>query len=347
MFDFVAKTSTLVMFFILSMTIAWWSYTNMEYESKEQNLTKQLKQKVTSSYLDRYISQAIADENFDDVTMYAGLASMLDINLSSVTLDSIEQNNGFFEKSWRNVKAFGSSFLSGKSDSVVGMSGSIVSDMTLYGDLRDLKVEGTKYNNNEEYDKFILQLSLVGIGLSATQLFSVGASTPLKVGASVMKVAKKSGNITKSFSKILSKRLGKSVDTKVLKTLKPKSLLHLQDTSKVIAKSINLAPVKGIFKEISSIKKFTSTADSIALLKYVDTTNDLRKIGKLSKTYKTNTKGVMKVLGKGALRSGKSVLKYTTKFIAGLIGLVFSVVGFISMLIMKLYFLKKVKGIVS
>lgn len=319
------------MFFIAALFLAWWTYDNRVYEIQEQNLTKQLEDNVTTAYLDIHIKKSIVDEKFDDVEMYVGLASMLNVNLSASTLENIKKHNGTLEKSWRNLKAFGSGFLSGKSDSAVGLGGSIASDMTLYGDLRDLKAEGTKYNNGESYDKFILQLSLIGVGLSATQLLSAGVSTPLKVGASVMKVAKKSGNLTKSFSKIISKRLGKTIDIKILKTYNPK----------VIAKNINLAPIKGLFKEVNGIKKYTSTADTIALLKYVDNTNDLRKIGKLSKTYKTNTKGVLRVLGKGALKAGKSVLKVTSKLIAGVIGFVLSVFGFLSTLLMQWFFVRK------
>jgi hypothetical protein len=325
------------MLFAAQLYAAWWATEHSTYKIQEQNLTQQLEQNVTTVYLDTHIMKAIEKENFDDVEMYVGLGSMLGVSISSTTLSAIEQENKFSVKSWRNLKAFASGFLSGKPSSSVGLGGSIASDMTLYGDLRDLKVEGSKYKNGERYDKFILQLSLIGVGLSATQLFSAGTSTPLKVGASVMKVARKSGNLTKSFSKVLSKRLSKTIDIKLLKTYNPK----------VIAKNINLVPIKGLFKEVNSIKKYTSTADTLALLKYVDNSNDLRKIGKLSKTYKTNTKGVMKVLGKGALGAGKSVLKVTSKLIAGAIGFVLSFFGFMGVLLMQWYFLRKVKGIVS
>jgi len=316
----------------LSFFFGWWSWEQRRYEIVPPDITQELKAKVDQSYLERHIAKALKEERLDTVQMYVGLSKILDINLSSSIQKHIQVENSFFKKTWRNAKAFGSGFLTGKADSAVGLSGSIASDMTLYGDLRDLKVEGTKYKRGEAYDKFILQLSLIGIGLSATQLLSAGAATPLKVGASVIKVAKKSGKLTKSFSKIISKRLSKTVDMKTLKTYNPK----------IIAKNINLAPIKGLFKEVNGIKKYTSTADTIALLKYVDTTNDLRKIGKLSKTYKANTKGVMKVLGKGALRAGKSVLKVTSKLIAGAIGFVLSVFGFFGMLLGQWYFVRRI-----
>ena len=306
-------------FLFTALGFAVWSYAHIAHEVIEPNLTEELRQKVDTAYIESHITTALNQKNFDDIKMYQNLAKMLDITLSKRTLQSIAEENSLGKKMWRNIKAFGSGFLSGKSDSAVGLGGSIASDMTLYGDLRDIKREGSKYRNGEDYDAFVLKISLIGVGLSATQLLSVGATTPLKVGASVMKVAKKSGKLTKPFTKIIATRLSKTIDPKILKTL----------DAKAIAKNMNLAPVKGLFKEINGIKKQTSTVDTLALLKYVNNTNDLRKIGKLSKTYKTNTKGVMKVLGKRALRAGKMVIKYTSKFIVGIIGLFIGLFGFL------------------
>ena len=306
-------------FLFTALGFSVWSYAHIAHEVIEPNLTDELRQKVDTAYIESHITTALNQKNFDDIKMYQNLAKMLDINISKRTRQTIAQENSLGKKMWRNIKAFGSGFLSGHSDSAAGLGGSIASDMTLYGDLRDIKSEGTKYRNGEDYDAFVLKISFIGVGLSATQLLSVGATTPLKIGASLMKVAKKSGKLTKPFTKIIATRLSKTIDPKILKTL----------DAKAIAKNMNLAPVEGLFKEINGIKKQTSTVDTLALLKYVDNTNDLRKIGKLSKTYKTNTKGVMKVLGKRALRAGKTVIKYTSKFIVGIVGLFISLFGFL------------------
>ena len=87
--------------------------------------------------------------------------------------------------------------------------------------------------------------------------------------------------------------------------------------------------------------------DTISLLKYVDTPKELKQIGKISKTYKVNTTGVMKVLGKGALRVGKSVIKITAKLIWGVLGLLGSLLGFFLMLWLKYRGLKRLRHSVS
>lgn len=342
-----SKTILSFFFFLTAGFFAWWAYTSVTYETREHNLTEALHEKVKVGYLDEQIIQAIKEENFDDVEMYQNLAKMLSLPLSSSTLNLIESHSGFFKKSWRNTKAFTSGFIDGESSSMVEMSGSIASDLTLYGDFRDLKKEGTKYVDDKPYDAFILNISLVGIGLSASQLLSAGITTPLKVGASVIKVAKKSGKLTKPFTKVLSKKLSKTIDTKLLKTLEFNSLFKLDKTTKTIAKSIDIKPVKSLFNDVNLIKKNTSIVDTITLMKYVDTPRDLKAIGKISSTYKANTKGVMRVLGKGALRAGKSVIKFTTLLLWKLVGFIFSLFGFIFTFMMKLRGGRKLRSIAS
>ncbi len=342
-----AKTILLLLFFLTAGFFAWWSYTSVTYEILEHNLTEVLQRQVKVGYLNEKIIQSIEEENFDDVQMYQNLSEMLELPLASSTHKNIELHNGLLKKSWRNTKAFTSGFIEGESSSMMEMSGSIVSDLTLYGDLRDLKKEGTKYMDDKPYDAFILNISLVGIGLSASQLLSVGATTPLKVGASTIKIAKKSGKLTKPFTEVLSKRLSRTVDTKLLKTLEFNSLFKVEKTKKTIAKSIDIKPVKSLFNDISLIKKNTSLVDTISLMKYVDTPKDLKTIGKISNTYKANTKGILKVLGKKALRVGKSVIKFTTILLWKLAGLVLSVFGFFFVFISKIKRFKKLKNIAS
>jgi len=343
----VQRGSVLILLFLLSLFFLWWSYSSVEYEKREQNLTQALQKKVIPGYLDQHILAAIEQEHFDDVVMYENLAKFLGQTLSPLTISQIEAHSGTIETSWRNIKAFASGFVNGEATNGVELSGSIASDLTLYGDIRDLKKEGSLYLDEQPYDAFILNISLMGIGLSASQLLSAGVFTPLKAGASVIKAAKKSGKLTKPFSKILSDKLSKTVNTKMLKTLDIQSLFKFEETTKAIEKSVDIKPMETLFNDISTIKQNTSLPDTIELMKYVDTPKELRHIVKISSQYKANTKGVMKVLGKDALRAGKSVIKWSMGFIYKFIGLVLSFLGFIILLGLKIKTIRHLKNIAS
>jgi hypothetical protein len=201
--------------------------------------------------------------------------------------------------------------------------------MTLYGDLRDIHTEGSRYLEGKGYDHFVLGISLVGVGLSASQVVSLGGTTGLKVGASLLKVAKKTGKLSKPFLKSLSSTLDQAVDMKALRSLKLDALLHPKIAAKQISKSIDIHLLKPLLKDISVIKQETSLVDTVDLLKYVDSPKELSKIAKISTKYKRQTKGVMKVTGKRALRLVKGGIKWTAKLLWGIISAILSAILFL------------------
>jgi hypothetical protein len=301
----------------------------IEYTYHEPDIDKILQERVTPGYLDIKIEKAIKAENFTEVEMYVGLAEMLHVRLLPSTLQRIRENAGFFQESWRQTKAFASGFASGEAGSIAGLSGSVLSDMTLYGDLRDIHTEGSRYLEGKGYDHFVLGISLVGVGLSASQVVSLGGTTGLKVGASLLKVAKKTGKLSKPFLKSLSSTLDQAVDMKALHSLKLDALLHPKIAAKQISKSVDIHLLKPLLKDISVIKQETSLVDTVDLLKYVDSPKELSKIAKISTKYKKQTKGVMKVTGKRALRLVKGGIKWTAKLLWGIISAILSAILFL------------------
>ena len=305
-------------------------YKSLIYENVDFDVNGALKKEVSEKgYFDKKILKAIENEKFDDVEMYENLATFLHIDLAQSTKDKIMENNTFFTKSLRNTKEFSSGFWTGKGESAIGISGSILSDMTVVGDVRDLSTEGIKFANDKKYDKVVLSVAAVGVGLSVSQLLSTGASTPLKVGASVIKIAKKTGKLSKAFLGVISSKLAKAVDMKILKKIDFSSLNAIKKNKTLFLKSLKLKGISKLFGNINKIKKNTSVFDTVSILKYVDNEKELTKVVKLSSKYKKNTKGVLKVLGKTALRGSSKIIKYTTVFISQLILAIFSFIGFL------------------
>jgi len=205
----------------------------------------------------------------------------------------------------------------------------MLSDMTVVGDLRDLSTEGIKLVNDENYDKVVLSIATIGVGLSASQLLSGGTSTPLKVGASVIKVAKKTGKISKSFLEVISSKLAKAVDIKMLKTIDFSSIASIKKAKSTIGKSLKLDGVSKLFGNINKVKKNTSVFDTVSILKYVDNEKELAKAVTITKKYKKNSKAVFKILGKTVFKGATRVVKYTSKFMTQFILAIFSFLSFV------------------
>ena len=252
-----------------------------------------LKEKATKTYLAKKIDTALKKGNLDEAKIYINLAKMLHITLPSNLYERYNKQDTILH----DLKDFGYGFLTGDAKNSKQLAGAIASDFTVIGDIRDITREGEKYLQNRPYDEFVLGISIVGVGLTLTTISSAGSTTPLKVGASILKVAKRTGKLTKSFTKTIMTKLSKTYDKRLLK--------------KMDFKSINFEPIKPIFKNLNKIEKNTSYSDTLYLLKYIKDEKDLTKVTKLSQKYGKNTKAVLKVLGESALKGAKKVLVYT------------------------------------
>lgn len=327
------------MVFLLTILLLWGMNKSLVYEDISFDIDGALNTEVNETgYFDKKILLSIKNENFDDVEMYQNLAGFLHIDLNQSTIDTIDENNDFFSKSIRNTKEFSSGFIDGKGESAIGISGSILSDMTVVGDLRDLSTEGMKFANDEKYDKVVLSIATIGVGLSASQLLSAGSSTPVKVGASVLKVAKKTGKLSEAFLNVISSKLLKVVDMKTLKTIDFSSISSIKKIGPTLGKSLKLKHISGLFGNINKVKKNTSVFDTVSILKYVNTEKDLKKTVKLTQKYKKNTKAVFKILGKGVFKGATKVVKYTTMYFTQMITAIVSFFMFIIGLFLKIKF---------
>jgi len=305
------KKFTLFLFFLI-ITISAYLYlpNTLLYQKVPPNLDKELRSKATKSYLQLQIKNALNKNNIEDAQDFLNLANYLNIEINATLKNRLLKQQQPLQKTIRNTKDFFSGFISGKSENKSSLAGSIVSDFTVVGDIRDIYKEGNRYIKNQKYNKITLYLSVIGLGLSGATIVSLGSAAPIKASASILKSAK----LTKNFSKILSKKLEKSIDLKVLKQIDYTSLNSIKKGAKTFKNSINLKPIKAILKDLQTIKKNSSTIDTIKVLKYIDSEQDLKKLVKISNKYKKNTKSVLKVLGKSAFRGAKIVVKKTAKY---------------------------------
>ena len=329
------KLLTLIFFAGASVVFFIYLQKNLGYNYKRPNIEELVKAKVKNHYLDKKIQEAIRDKNFDEVEVYTNLARDFNITLLPQTKELIAKENTLTKKILRGTTNFVNGFIKGEAKNGAQMAGAITSDLTLYGDLRDITIEGKKYIEDKPYDKLILGLSLAGATLSATTFVTLGSSSSLKVGASTLKLAKREKYLTKSFSKSLSNLINKSIDYKALRSIKFTSIAELKQSPKIIKNSINLKPLKPIFKEIKTIKNSTSIADTVHLMKYVDNSSDLKALAKLSKRYKASTRGILKLFGKNIFRTLKVTIKWTTPLLISIVGLIVSILGFIYVLFSK------------
>jgi hypothetical protein len=308
----------------------------IEEDGYDQSVVMEnLKGVVTSSYIADKIHEMLSLENVKDALMYKDLAKLMNISVDYLILQRIDEENTFLNNAWRNTKSFGAGFVNGKSDNASSFSGAVVSDLTVVGDGRDFIIQTKKYLNNEEVDEFIYGLSVVGIGTTIATVFSGGLAAPAKIGVSVLKASKKTGNLSKKLLTNLTKIMDEMFDLKRFKNnLRYTDFRKIKNEVEVLFKTAKTDKMMDVFIDIKKISDSSSIADTVKLLKYADNTDDLKRLGHLSTDFGKNSRGVLTVLGKKALKVTKRIAKGIYKLTMMLVALLYSLLTSLIALVM-------------
>ncbi len=181
----------------------------------------------------------------------------------------------------------------GISDETIGNTGAIISDFFLFGDLRDLVIQGKNYFAQKEVDEVIVTLSAIGVIASATTYATAGSSATAKAGISTLKLARRANKF-------------------------PRWLMHyLKSVLPIMRQSKSIKPVKPIFKNLQTIHKNVGLKDTLTLLGKTKRFKALPNVAKISTKYGKRTTVLLDVAGKNSinlLQSLKTVPKQTVLY---------------------------------
>jgi hypothetical protein len=142
----------------------------------------------------------------------------------------------------RRAKDLGMGALSGRGDSLEGLIGAVTADFFVVGDVRDLVIQGGRLVVDGETDELILILS--GVGLATT------VAPEVDWVPAVLKVAKKTGAMTKGLAEHLVKLAKSGKRTELLKA----------------------------FGDVRRIASKASPGGAVRILKHADSPGDLGKL---------------------------------------------------------------------
>lgn len=272
----------------------------------------ELTQKTSGADLSRRIDGALDAGNFDDAVMYSDIADFIDMPIEAGTSARLENEKGMTKTVARNTGSFLEGFVTGEGNDTASFVGAVTSDLTVVGDVRDIGSEGTKLVKGEDYSKFILGLSVVGLAATTATVASGGSALPARLGVSLLKVAKKAGTLTADFTRYATRLLNEAVNFDRLgATLKKVDLTNTSATRSAItdySNGVSLAKLTPLLDDVAALQRSVGPAESVRLLKYVNNGDDLARITKMSGKFGTKTRGIVEITGKTSLRAFKTVV---------------------------------------
>ncbi len=319
-----ALISCLVLAGSIKALLSYW-----QYDEKAADIAAMMTSQVSAEQVDASIQAAIAQNNPDDARMYLQLAKTFGYSIDAARYEAdLQRLEAPVNVALRSVNDFTSGFIQGKAESSAGVAGAVASDFTVVGDVRDLWEQYQLYTENKPVNQLVVTLAGVGVGLTAATLISSGAASPIKSGVSTTKMAARGNHLSPPFQQFLLKESSAVFDYKMFMAA-ARSEKGMDGISQAALKAYNPQALKSLSQtadSVNNIRKSSSTVDALQSLKYVDNAGELARLEKLTAKYGTQSKGILKFLGKSALGTVR-VLRKTTELLVSLISTLFSFVG--------------------
>lgn len=279
--------------------------------SDEQLIDADVAWYVNDEKVQRLVGDAVARQDGADAMLWLETARRLGIPLAGgleAAAYAVKARDDSLETQFGD---YVSGFLRGSADSIAGLAGAVTSDLTVYGDVRDIVVEGGKMIAGEAYSEFILSLSMVGLAATVGTVATGGGGIVVKAGLSLVKFARRAGHMTAAFAARLTRLAGDAVDMPGLK--RTLNRLDLTDPAgswqRLVdyAATVKSARIFDVLGKLEDIRAAVGTAEALRLLKRMDRIEDVDDVYGLSRAAGKRTRAVMELTGKSSMRA----IKYT------------------------------------
>jgi hypothetical protein len=249
----------------------------------------------------RAIAAALAEDDTALATSYLALADARHLAVPPELRKQVEAANGTTAQALHSAKAFGMGFITGQPNDLAGLAGAATSDLMVWGDIRDAGREGLKMARGEEPDQLILGLSAVGIAVTAGTYATVGASLPVRMGISLVKVAKRTGRLSAGLLRSFTRAARESVDFVALRRLLSGATAVDGAAVKSVVRTDRLATLTRMLDDTARIEAKAGTRAALEGLKVAEGGRDLSRVARLADAKGAQTLAILKTLGRGAI----------------------------------------------
>jgi hypothetical protein len=144
---------------------------------------------------EREIRSALAAGDVDLAQSFVALAADRNVAIDPALTDDVGKAGKEQSSVTSTAGRFVRGLWTGEPSDLASLAGTAFGDLFVFGDIRDAAREGTRYLSGKQYDPWILGLAGAGLAITALTYSSLGATTPERVGLSLIKGAKRTGRL--------------------------------------------------------------------------------------------------------------------------------------------------------
>jgi hypothetical protein len=289
-----------------------------------------LDQTVNPEVVRREIEGALAADDADLAKSFVDLAQDRGIAVDPALVERVTAAVAEANSTSHMAETFARGFVTGEPDDVVGLAGTALGDLFVFGDIRDAVREGSRLASGENADQLVLGLACVGLAITAGTYASFGAGTPARVGLSVAKAARKAGRMSAGMASWMSRSLREVIDwPKLQRAMATASLTEPALAVRAAREAVKVEKAGGLMQLVRNVSRVQSKAGTQAALdslKVAETPLELERVAKVAEKQGSKTRATLKLLGRGAIALSLATLNLSW----WILGAIVTLLGFIA-----------------
>jgi hypothetical protein len=250
----------------------------------------------------REIEDALKAGDAELAASFVALSDERAIKLPKELLSRVEQANSAGAAAQRGVYNFAHGFITGEPQDLSGFAGAATGDLLVFGDIRDIVREGSRWARGMETDPLIMGLAAAGLAVTGVTYFSLGAAAPARVGSTLVKVARRTGKLS----------------------------AKLADDVVVLLKARRTGRVTAALTDVAQIQRRAGTRVALESMRHADNVGDLAKASLLAERKGKSTLAIFKTLGRGAIALGAGALAIAGWTLGAASSILFFVIAVVS-----------------
>jgi hypothetical protein len=264
-----------------------------------------VKERLSAPVADREIAAALDAGDVDLANSFVALAADRGIAIDPVLAERIKSANSTTATASRNVASFTRGLVTGQSGDMVGLAGTALGDLFVFGDVRDGVREGVHFARGEEVDELVLGLSCVGVAITAGTYASLGLGAPARVGLSLVKAARKTGRLGVRMASWVAGSVRGIVDMGVLRrTLAEASLTEPAVAVRAARDAVKLDRAEKLLdaaRDVGRVQAKAGTQAALDGLKIAQGPRDMSRLARLAEASGNKTRAIIKLAGRAAI----------------------------------------------
>lgn len=251
------------------------------------------------------VAQALDANDADLAKSFTDLARDRDIPVPSDVAARVDAAVADENSTSSIAKRFATGLVTGEADDVASLSGTVAGDLFVFGDIRDVVREGKRLAMGENADQLVLGLASAGLVVTAATYVSVGGAVPVRAGLSMVKDARKVGRLGAGLTEWAGRSARGVVDAPMLQqAIATASIARPGQTISAVKaafKAEKAGALVRLAKDVGRVSEKAGTKGALDVLRIADGPKDVARAARLAESKGSQTRAIVKILGRGAL----------------------------------------------